>query len=93
MLSYIDCVGLSHLTDKEVEAIAEHEHLPYVSALELGENLVSRQVGCRMIERMMLDDVEHARNHGDMRHATELLETLRHFQEEHADAFNPAGAG
>ena len=40
MLSYQDCVELSDLTEEEIEAIAEHEHLPEIAALEMGSYLV-----------------------------------------------------
>ena len=40
MLSYEDCVELSDLTEEEIVAIAEHEHLPEMAALELGSYLV-----------------------------------------------------
>ena len=36
MLTYQDCVGLCELSEAEIRAIAEHEHLPEVVALELG---------------------------------------------------------
>ena len=32
MLSYEDCVGLSELTEEEIRAISEHEHIPEVVA-------------------------------------------------------------
>ena len=34
MLTYEDCVELSDLTEEEIEAIAQHEHLPEMAALE-----------------------------------------------------------
>ncbi len=40
MLTYEDCVGLTDLTEEEIEAIAQHEHLPEIIAAELGCYLV-----------------------------------------------------
>jgi hypothetical protein len=42
MISLEDCVGLSGLTEEEVLAIAEHEHIPEIAASALGQYL-SRQ--------------------------------------------------
>ena len=39
MLTYEDCVELSDLTEEEIEAVAQHEHLPEIVALELGSYL------------------------------------------------------
>jgi hypothetical protein len=36
MITIDDCIGLSGLTEDEVDAIAEHEHLPEIVAAELG---------------------------------------------------------
>ena len=39
MLTYEDCVSLSGLTREEIEAIAEHEHIPAIVAAELANYL------------------------------------------------------
>ena len=64
MLTYEDCVELSDLTEEEIEAIAQHEHLPEMAALELGSYLVHTEEGVPMIKRIILDDIEAARRHG-----------------------------
>ena len=33
MLTYEDCVELSDLTEEEIEAVAQHEHLPEICLL------------------------------------------------------------
>ena len=40
MLTLVDCLDLCDLGREEIEAIAEHEHLPEVIAAELGNYLV-----------------------------------------------------
>jgi hypothetical protein len=40
MLTYQDCVELSDLTEDEIDAIARHERLPEMAALEMGSYLV-----------------------------------------------------
>ena len=36
MLTYEDCVGLTDLEAEDIEAIAQHEHVPEIVAAELG---------------------------------------------------------
>ena len=40
MLTLQDCIELSELTEEEILAISEHEHIPEMVALELGNYLV-----------------------------------------------------
>lgn len=36
MLTWVDCLALADLTADEVRAIAEHEHISEMAAVELG---------------------------------------------------------
>ncbi len=83
MLTYEDCVALSDLTEEEIEAIMEHEHLPAMVAAELGSYLVHSPEGVPMLKRMILDDIEAARSRGDLDHALKLRLVLRHFVQTH----------
>lgn len=83
MLSYEDCLALSELEEDEIDAIAEHENLPEMAALELGSYLVHSPEGVPMIKKMIVDDIEHARARGDLQHAAKLRLVLRHFIETH----------
>jgi hypothetical protein len=86
MLTLEDCIALSELTEAEIAAIAEHEHLPAVVAAELGNYLVHDAGGCPTIRRMILDDIEAAVGRGDTTHALALKLVLRRFVETHPDA-------
>lgn len=86
MLTYEDCVELSDLTEEEVEAIAQHEHLPEMAALELGTYLVHSAEGVPMIKRIILDDIESARRHGNNQKVLQLKLVLKHFVETHPSA-------
>lgn len=81
MLTLEDCIALSDLAVEEIDAIAEHEHLPETIAAELGCYLVHRRDGRRLIRAMIRDDIELARKRGDLRHSAELKAILRHFIE------------
>ncbi|MBZ4194472.1 MAG: hypothetical protein LAE24_09240 [Candidatus Contendobacter sp.] len=79
MLRYQDCVALSDLTEEEIEAIAQHEHMPEMAALELGSYLVHTEEGIPMIKRIILDDIEEARRRGHDQKVLQLKLVLKHF--------------
>jgi len=86
MLTYEDCLGLCDLTEEEVAAIAEHEHIPMMAAAALGHYLVCSEDGEVKVKRMILEDIEKARAAGDFRHAAELKLALKHFVDTHPHA-------
>jgi hypothetical protein len=79
MLTYEDCLGMTDLTQEEVEAIAEHEHCPEIIALELGNYLVHTDEGRPRIRRMILDDMATAEARGDAAHIAKLKLVLKRF--------------
>jgi hypothetical protein len=79
MISVVDCIGLCGLTEAEVLALAEHEHIPEIVAAALAECLLGQPDGCRRIGAMIADDVNWAAAGGDPRHAEELRATLQQF--------------
>lgn len=83
MLTWSDCLGLCELTEEEIAAIAQHEHLPQLAALELGEYLMEHQ-GAPVVSRMILDDIAEAEAKGDKFEALKLKLVLKHFVECHA---------
>lgn len=86
MLTLDDCYALCELTKAEIDAIAEHEHVPAVVALELGEYLVHTADGQKRIKRMIEDDIAAAQQRGDYRHSAALKRALKQFCDSHADA-------
>lgn len=93
MLTLEDCIALSELTEAEIDAIAEHEHLPEVIAAELGNYLIHCDDGTVRIRRMIRDDIETARRHGDLAHAAKLKMVLKHFLETHAESHRKPATG
>ncbi len=81
MLTLEDCIALSDLTVEEIDAIAEHEHLPEVIATELGCYLVHCPDGRQALRAMIRDDIEMSQRRRDFRHAAELKLVLQHFVE------------
>ena len=83
MLTLQDCLALCDLTEAEILAIADHEHLPEIVALELGNYLVHRPDGVPAIKRIILDDIAEADRRGDKQRALTLKLVLRHFVQTH----------
>jgi hypothetical protein len=83
MLTFEDCLGLSELTEEEILAIAEHEHIPELAALEMGNYLVHSLNGEKQIKRFILEDIAVARKEHDYKHAAVLKIVLRHYCQEH----------
>jgi hypothetical protein len=79
MLALEDCIALSSLSEEEIAAIAEHEHLPMIVATELGNYLVQTPDGSRYINQMIRDDITAARARGDQTHELALKLVLRHY--------------
>jgi hypothetical protein len=87
MLTFEDCLALCELTEAEVAAVAEHEHLPQLLAIEMGGHLIKGPDGQLLIQHMILDDIRAAQQRGDLIHAARLKQTLRQFIEQrHAKA-------
>ena len=84
MLTIQDCIELSELTEEEILAIAEHEHIPEMAALELGNYLVRTPEGEQRIRAMIVDDIEQARREGSLVRVLALKMCLKHYLEKHA---------
>jgi hypothetical protein len=85
MISLQDCIGMCGLSEDEVLAIAEHEHIPEIAATALASYLLNQEHGAERIRDMIRDDIRAALNRGDEKHARELFMALRHFAGEHPD--------
>lgn len=83
MLSLTECCDFCGLTDDEVHAIAQHEHMPELSAAALGQHLLESEQGIRVIKRFMREDVQSAKFHGHPDVAQALTQVLAHFKETH----------
>jgi len=83
MLTIEDCIEMSGLTPEEIEAIAEHEHIPIMLAIELGWYLEQTTSGKQQVRQMIADDIAHAQAIGDHAHAAKLKLVLKHYVEHH----------
>jgi hypothetical protein len=86
MITLEDCLGFCDLTEEEVLAIAEHEHLPEIAAIAYGQYLLNRDHGTEKVFRMIVDDIRVAQRRGDGEHVRTLLHVLHHFLRNHPEA-------
>ncbi len=85
MISFEDCVALCGLSQDEITAIAEHEHVPEIAAAILGQYLLRQKNGERDIQQMIVDDIRAALLCKDTMHAARLASALHHFHNTHPD--------
>ena len=85
MISLQDCIDLCGLSEEEVLAIAEHEHIPEIVAASLGQYLLHQKHGSERIRDMIRDDICAAINRNDLPHASELVVVMRHFLATHPE--------
>jgi len=83
MLTLEDCIEMSGLTEEEVLAIAEHEHIPSIAAAAMGHYLVHCPDGESCIKAMIREDILDAAARGDRIHELTLKMVLRHFVAQH----------
>lgn len=83
MLTYEDCVGLTGLEEEEIEAIAEHEHIPEIVAAEMGCCLAGKPGGESRIMQIIRDDIEAANEHHHPEEALHWKQVLTHFSQIH----------
>lgn len=94
LISFEDCQGLCGLTEEEIRAIAQHEHLPEVVAVEMGAYLSQSDAGQEQIRAMIEDDIRAAEAASDPSRALALKVCLHNFCCGHpaADRRHQAGA-
>ena len=85
MLTLQDCIDICELTEAEIKAIAQHEHVPEIIAVELGEFLIHCENGVPHIRRIIRDDIEEARSQGKEEEVERLKLVLKHFIATHPD--------
>jgi hypothetical protein len=83
MITIQDCIELSELTEEEILAIAQHEGIPEMAAVELGNYLVHTAEGEQRIKTMILEDILEAQRGGHLQRVLTLKLCLRHYVQQH----------
>ena len=86
MITLEDCIGLCDLSEEEVLAIAEHEHMPEMAAVAYGQYLLKEEDGSKKICKMIVDDIRAGQQRNDKDHVQTLLHVLHHFIRSHPEA-------
>jgi hypothetical protein len=86
MITLEDCIAMCDLSEEEVLAIAEHEHIPEIAAAALAHYLLGQDHGAERIRDILRDDIRAALARGDRGHARELFMALTHFLSTHPEA-------
>jgi hypothetical protein len=90
MITLEDCVGFCGLTEEEVLARAEHEHLPEIVATALAQYLLSQEHGREKVRDIIVDDIRQAQLiEGNREQVLMLLHVLHHFLKTHPEARPP----
>ena len=89
MISLEDCVALCGLTEEQVLAIAEHEHLPEIASTALAQYLSKQEHGMEKIRDMIVDDIRLAQQRRDKAHILTLLHVLHNFLKSHPEICPP----
>lgn len=83
MLSIEDCIALSELSEAEIEAIAQHEHIPEMAAAEMGNYLIQSPDGEMRLRAMIVDDIRQAQAGGDQTRVLALKLVCRNYLQSH----------
>lgn len=77
MLTLRDCIEVAGLDPDEVFAVAHHEHLPDIVALEKEVTFLEKEWGAPAVRQMILDEVHAAcEKGGGVHQAAEALALL-----------------
>lgn len=83
MLSLQDVIDYCDLERGEIEAIAEHEHIPVTVAAEMSEQLLCSPEGVCRLHSMIIENMQHAIETGRYEHVHDLAITYQHLQRTH----------
>jgi hypothetical protein len=80
MLTLTDCVAFSGLTRDQLEAVADHQHLPTILAAEWAETMLERIEGWRLVEAVLTEEASIASCRGDGECANRYRSGLEEFR-------------
>lgn len=83
MLSMQDVLDYCDLNQGEIEAIAEHEHIPTIIAAELSERLLCSPEGVFRLHSMIIENMQQALDAGRYERVQDLAKTYQHLQRTH----------
>ncbi len=88
MLTLDDCIAFGDLSRDVVLAIAEHQRVPEMSAVAIGQELVQHADGLHEIHDMLISQLQNAAARGDAGAAAGLRATLARFVADYPSIFS-----
>jgi hypothetical protein len=85
MLNLRDCLDMADVTEKEIAAIARHEHIPLIVALELGHYLLGTPEGAKQVRQFIVDDIDDAQRRHNCHDCETFSRSLARYLENHPD--------
>lgn len=79
MLTYRDCLDMAAVSEAECAAIAQHEHIPAMLALEMGEQLMATEAGRKRLQAMIQEAASNAQDHSRCASCTAFSRSLQAF--------------
>ncbi len=83
MITIEDCYGFCDLDQDAIDAIASHEHLNDIVAIELAQCLIKQKSGLRQLHTMIEDDIYWAQLKGQTARVSQLKKTLAAFDKKY----------
>ena len=83
MLCLQDCIDMSDLPQEAIDAIAGHEHVPEIVAVELGCTLVQSRQGIGLIREYLQDEMQQASKGGNADKLGHLRQAAQDFERDH----------
>lgn len=83
MITIEDCYGFCDLDQEAIDAIASHEHLNDIVAIELAQSLIKRKSGIRQVHSMIEDDIHWAQFKGQTDRVNQLSKILAAFDKKY----------
>jgi hypothetical protein len=85
MLTLDECIGMSGLDEDVIDAIAQHQRVAEIIAVELGALLLATPEGRCQIRRIISERADHYRCSGKPQRAATLRRALSGFDTAHVD--------
>lgn len=83
MFSLDECIGMSDLSEEMIAVISEHEHVPDIVAVGLGEGLLKTPRGLFTLKGYICDVLEQAQLAGKRDKVKQLERVLTRFNAAH----------
>ncbi len=86
MLTFQDCIDLAGVTEAEIEAIAKHERIPAMIALELGDHMLHTPAGALKLRDFIVENLLRAQECNNCTDCAKLGRLLGRYLDAHPES-------